>query len=84
MVTNPPVTSGAGRRFVINVVGVIGLVFGALPVLRYLFDSDLLTFSTAPYNWLGLEGGARFLPPAMVLAVAIAVAFWLERRSVER
>lgn len=81
---NPPQSSGATRRFVINVVGVIGLVFGALPVLRYLFDSDLLSFTTAPYNWLALEGWARFLPPAMVLLVTIAVAFWLERSAPEQ
>ena len=65
----------------INTVGVIGLVFGALPVLRYLFDSDILAFSDAPYRWLGLEGGARFLPPVMVLAVCIAIAYWLERKA---
>ncbi len=81
---NRPENKGAARRFVINVVGVIGLVFGALPVLRYLFDSDLLNFSTAPYNWLALEGGARFLPPAMVLLAALAVAFWLERGAPEQ
>ncbi|WP_083283283.1 hypothetical protein [Humibacillus sp. DSM 29435] len=77
----PAETSGAGRRFVINIVGVIGLVFGALAVLRYLLDSDILAFSDAPYRWLALEGGARFIPPVMVLVVCIAVAYWLERGS---
>ena len=75
----PVESSGAGRRFVINIVGVIGLVFGALAVLRYLLDSDILSFSDAPYRWLALEGGARFIPPVMVLVVCIAVAYWLER-----
>ncbi|MDN5766134.1 MAG: hypothetical protein L0H96_09760 [Humibacillus sp.] len=79
----PPQTSGAGRRFVINIVGVIGLVFGALAVLRYLLDSDILSFSTAPYRWLGLEGGARFIPPVMVLVVCIALAYWLERGAAD-
>ncbi|MEO7753089.1 MAG: hypothetical protein ABIS35_06710 [Terracoccus sp.] len=78
--TVPPESTGAGQRFVINVVGALGLVFGVLPIVRYLLQLDLFAFTDAPYAWLELEGGARFLPPAMVLVVCLGVAFWLERR----
>lgn len=78
---NPPEKTGGLRRFVINVVGVIGLVFGAIPIVRYLFDSSIFDFTDAPYRWLQLEGTARFLPPVLVLIVCLAVAFWLERRD---
>jgi len=71
---------GARSRLVINLVGVVGIVFGLLPIVRYLLDLSLFQFSTAPYQWLGLEGAARFLPPAMVLVVCIVVAYVLEQR----
>jgi len=72
--------TGARSRFVINLVGVVGIVFGVLPILRYLLDLSFFEFTVAPYEWLGLEGAARFLPPAMVLVVCIAVAYVLEQR----
>jgi hypothetical protein len=71
---------GAGSRFVINVVGLVGLLFGVLPIVRYLLDLSFFGFTTAPYDWLGLEGAARFLPPGMVLVVCIVAAYVLERR----
>ncbi|MDC5696061.1 hypothetical protein OO014_02240 [Intrasporangium calvum] len=71
--------TGAGRRFVINMVGAVGLVFGFIPMLRYLLDLDLFAFTVAPYEWLELEGAARLLPPAMVLVAALVVAYVLER-----
>ncbi len=77
---DPMDNTGAGQRFVINVVGAIGLVFGMVPIVRYLLELDLFAFTVAPYAWLQLEGWARFLPPAMVLVVCLGVAFWLERR----
>lgn len=73
-------TGGVGARFVINLVGIVGLVFGALPILRYLFSLEFGGFSDAPYRWLALEGRARYLPPAMVLVVCLAAAYLLERR----
>lgn len=73
-------TSGAGQRFAINLIGMVGLVFGVVPIVRYLLDLDLFAFTVAPYEWLGLEGAARYLPPAMVLVVCIALTYWLERR----
>lgn len=73
-----------GQLFVINLIGVIGLVFGVVPILKYLLDLDFAAFTTAPYDWLALEGGTRFLPPLMVLAVCGFLAFWLERRSTAR
>lgn len=70
-----------GQLFVINLVGVLGLVFGVVPILKYLLDLDFASFTTAPYDWLALEGAARLLPPVMVLAVCGFLAWWLERRS---
>ena len=77
---DPQQSTGAGTRFVINMIGVVGLVFGVLPILRYLLQLDFFEFTTAPYDWLELEGAARFLPPAIVLAVCIAAAYLLEKR----
>ena len=74
---------GAGRRLVINLVGVVGLVFGFLPMVKYLLDLDLFDFTVAPYEWLELEGGARFLPPAMVLVTCLVIAYVLERGATE-
>jgi hypothetical protein len=79
-VPEPQQSTGAGTRFVINMIGVVGLVFGVLPILRYLLQLDFFEFTTAPYDWLQLEGAARFLPPAIVLAVCIAAAYLLEKR----
>lgn len=72
--------TNARLRFVINVVGVIGLLFGVLPIVRYLLDLSLFEFTVAPYEWLKLEGAARFLPPGLVLVVCIVVAYVLEQR----
>lgn len=70
-----------GQLFVINLVGVLGIVFGVVPILKYLLDLDFASFTVAPYGWLALEGPARLLPPLMVLVLCGSVAFWLERRS---
>ena len=72
--------TNARTRFVINVVGVIGLLFGVLPIVRYLLDLSLFEFTVAPYEWLKLEGAARFLPPGIVLVACIVVAYVLEQR----
>ena len=76
----PQQSTRAGTRFLINMIGVVGLVFGVLPILRYLLQLEFFEFTTAPYDWLQLEGAARFLPPAIVLAVCIAAAYLLEKR----
>jgi hypothetical protein len=73
-------STGAGTRFLINLIGAVGLVFGVLPIVRYLLQFDFFEFTTAPYDWLQLEGAARFLPPAIVLVVCILAAYLLERR----
>lgn len=80
MVTPQQPDPGARTRFVINLVGAVGLVFGVLPIVRYLLDLSLFEFTVAPYAWLRLEGAARFLPPGMVLVVCIVVAYLLEQR----
>lgn len=84
MTQQPGVPTGAGTRFVINMVGVVGLLFGVLPIVRYLLDLGIFGFTTAPYDWLGLEGAARFLPPAIVLVACIVVAWALEKRLERR
>ncbi|WP_404389306.1 hypothetical protein [Humibacillus xanthopallidus] len=81
---NPQPSTGAGTRFVINMIGVVGLVFGVLPIVRYLLQLEIFEFSTAPYDWLQLEGAARFLPPAIVLVVCMAAAYLLEKRLERR
>ena len=73
-------STGAATRFVINMIGAVGLVFGVLPIVRYLLQLDFFEFTTAPYDWLQLEGAARYLPPAIVLVVCMAAAFVLEKR----
>ena len=65
---------GGGMRLVINLVGVIGIVFGVLPIVRYLLDLSYLEFTTAPYDWLRLEGAMRFVPPGMVLVGCIVAS----------
>ena len=77
-------STGAGTRFVINMIGAVGLVFGVLPIVRYLLQLDFFEFTTAPYDWLQLEGAARYLPPAMVLVVCILAAYLLEKRLERR
>ncbi len=62
MVTPQQPDPGARTRFVINLVGAVGLVFGVLPIVRYVLDLSLFEFTVAPYAWLRLEGAARFLP----------------------
>ena len=79
-----PEATGAGARFVINIIGAIGLLFGMLPILRYVLELDFFEFATAPYTWLRLEGAARYLPPALVLALCIAAAYVLEKRLARR
>ena len=73
-------SSGAGARFVINLVGLVGLVFGVIPIVRYLLDLGFFGFTTAPYDWLRLDGFMRFVPPALVLVVCLVTAFALEKR----
>ena len=78
--SDAPETRG-GMRLLINVIGVVGIVFGVLPIVRYLLDLSIFELTTAPYDWLRLEGAARYLPPAMVLVVCIVVAYLLEQRT---
>ncbi len=72
--------TGARSRLVINLIGVVGILFGVLPIVRYLLDLQLFEFTVAPYEWLELEGAARYLPPVMVLVGCIVAAYLLEKR----
>jgi hypothetical protein len=49
--TGPPESTGAGTRFLINLIGAVGLLFGVLPIVRYLLQLDFFEFTTAPYDW---------------------------------
>ena len=75
-----PHDTGARSRFVINLVGVIGIVLAVLPILRYLLGLSLFQFTVGPYEWLQLERAERYLPPGMVLVACIVVAYVLEQR----
>jgi hypothetical protein len=77
-------STGAGMRLLINMIGVVGIVFGVLPIVKYLLDLTIFDFSVAPYEWLQLEGAARYLPPVLVLVVCIVAAYVLEKRMERR
>jgi hypothetical protein len=78
------VPAGGGTRFLVNCIGMVGLVFGLLPVVRYVLELDLFAFATAPYDWLRLEGAMRYVPPVMVLVVCGVAAYLLEKRLERR
>ena len=74
-------STGAGTRFVINMIGAVGLVFGVLPIVRYLLQLPTSSSSRPlPTTGWQLEGAARDPPPAIVLVVCIVVAYVLEQR----
>lgn len=77
-------SGGAGTRFVVNLVGAVGLIFGVLPIARYLLGFEVFGFTTAVYDWLRLEGGARYLPPLVVLATCLVVTFLIEKGALRR
>jgi hypothetical protein len=77
--TEPATT--AWQRFLINVIGLVGLVYGGLAVVYYLLELSALSFAAAPYGWLGLEGAMRFVPPALVFIVCFVVVWAIERRA---
>jgi hypothetical protein len=77
---SPEAPHGAGTRFLVNCIGIVGLVFGLLPVVRYVLQLDLFGFATAPYDWLRLDGAMRYVPPLTVLVVCGVAAYLLEKR----
>lgn len=77
--TEPATT--AWQRFLINVIGLVGLVYGGLAVVYYLLEVSMLSFAAAPYGWLRLEGGMRYVPPALVFVVCFVVVWAIERRA---
>lgn len=58
-----PQDTGARSRFVINLVGVVGIVFGVLPIVRYLLELSFFEFTVAPYEWLQARGGRAVPAP---------------------
>jgi hypothetical protein len=77
--TEPATT--AWQRFLINVIGLVGLVYGGLAVVYYLLELSALSFAAAPYGWLRLGGAMRFVPPALVFVVCFVVVWAIERRA---
>ena len=77
--TEPATT--AWQRFLINLIGLVGLVYGGLAIVYYLLQVSALSFAAAPYGWLRLEGGTRFLPPALVFVVCFVIVWAIERRA---
>jgi hypothetical protein len=77
--TEPATT--AWQRFLINVIGLVGLVYGGLAIVYYLLEVSMLSFAAAPYGWLRLEGAMRFLPPALVFVVCFVIVWAIERRA---
>lgn len=74
----------AKERFAINVIGLVGLVFGGLPIVRYLLGLDFAEFTEAPYGWLRLEGAIRYVPPAIVFVVCFVIVWAIEQRAARR
>jgi hypothetical protein len=77
--TQPATT--AWQRFLINIIGLVGLLYGGLAVVYYLLQVSALSFAAAPYGWLGLEGAIRFVPPILVFVVCFVVVWAIERRA---
>lgn len=78
-----PATTGA-QRFLINVIGLVGLVYGGLAIVYYLLGAEVLSFAAVPYDWLRLEGAMRFLPPAVVFIACFVIVWAIERRANDR
>lgn len=72
------------QRFAINCIGLLGLLYGAVPILRLVLGFDAMAFTAAPYAWLRLEGAMRVLPPLVVFVVCLVVVWAIERRAGSR
>jgi hypothetical protein len=72
------------QRFVINCIGLLGLLYGAVPILRVVLGFDALSFTVAPYAWLRLEGPMRVVPPLIVFVVCLVVVWVIEQRAGRR
>ncbi|MDN5795360.1 MAG: hypothetical protein L0H79_06360 [Intrasporangium sp.] len=77
--TEPATT--AGQRFLINVIGLAGIVYGGLAIVYYLLGFGALSFAAAPYRWLQLEGLVRYVPPLIVFVVCFVIVWAVERRA---
>lgn len=76
-------TTTALQRFLINIIGLVGLVYGGLAIVYYLLGFGALSFATAPYEWLQLSGGIRFMPPIIVFVVCLVIVWAIERRAAQ-
>jgi hypothetical protein len=72
------------QRFAINCIGLVGLLYGAVPILRVVLGFDALSFTAAPYAWLQLEGGMRVVPPLIVFVICLVAAWAIEHRATGR
>lgn len=74
-------TTTALQRFLINIVGLVGLVYGGLAIIYYLLGFSALSFAASPYEWLQLGGGMRFVPPIVLFVLCFVVVWAIERRA---
>ncbi|WP_347351538.1 hypothetical protein [Intrasporangium sp.] len=80
--TEPATT--AWQRFLINVIGLAGIVYGGLAIVYYLLGFDAISFAAAPYRWLQLEGLVRYVPPLIVFVVCFVVVWAIEQHAARR
>ena len=84
MADSPEPQTTALQRFAINCIGLVGLVYGAVPILRVVLGFDAMAFTAAPYAWLRLEGAMRVVPPLVVFVACLVAAWAIEHRATGR
>jgi hypothetical protein len=84
MADPPEPQTTALQRFAINCIGLVGLVYGAVPILRVVLGFDAMAFTAAPYAWLRLEGAMRVVPPLVVFVACLVAAWAIEHRATGR
>jgi hypothetical protein len=84
MADSPEPQTTARQRFAINCIGLVGLVYGAVPILRVVLGFDAMAFTAAPYGWLRLEGAMRVVPPLVVFVACLVAAWAIEHRATGR
>ncbi len=81
MATPAEPATTAWQRFLINVIGLVGIVYGGLAIVYYLLEFSALSFAAAPYGWLHLDGAIRYVPPLLVFVVCFVIVWAIERRA---
>jgi hypothetical protein len=84
MADSPEPQTTALQRFAINCIGLVGLIYGAVPILRVVLGFDAMSFTAAPYAWLQLDGAMRALPPLLVFVACLVGAWAIEHHATSR